>query len=83
MILVVLIDLQNPAVFVAFKSQHERLVKVNAGSLARGSQELLGDVFEDSPSGDDIILDVNQNVKRFIQASSFVDNFKGLFAFLK
>ena len=82
MILVVLIDLQNPAVFIAFKSQHKRLVKVNAGSLSRGSQELLGDIFEDSPSGDDVILDVNQNVERLIQPSSFVDNFKWLFAFL-
>ena len=83
LILEILIDHQKPAVFIAFKSQHKRLIEVNAGSIARGSEELLGDVFKDSPSCDDVILDVNQNMKRFIQASSFVDNFKWLFAFLE
>ena len=83
MIFVIVIDLQHPAVFIAFKSQHKRLVKVDAGSIARSSHQFLGDVFEDSPSGDDIILNVNQNVKRFIQAASFVDNFKWFFAFLQ
>ena len=83
LILVILVDHQNPAIFIAFKSQHEGLVKVDAGSFARRAEQLLGDVFKDSPSGNDIILDVNQNMKRFIQASSFVDNFKRLFAFLE
>ena len=83
LILVILVDHQNPAIFITFKSQHKRLVKVNAGSITRRSQELLGDIFEDSPSRYDIVLYVNQNMKRFIQASSFVDNFKWLFALLK
>ena len=83
LILVILVYLQHPTIFIAFKSQYKRFVKVNAGSISRRSQQLLGDVFEHSPSCDDIVLNVNQNMERFIQASSFVDNFKRLFAFLE
>ena len=69
------IDLQHPAVLVTFKSHHEGLLVVNAGSLPWTALHLLSDVLGDSPPTDHVSLDVNQDVERLVQTLGLVDDF--------